>query len=121
MRKRPKPYHAEHLDEIDDLKVVKRLLAKVKISLTRGFEGLPEWCWGCWEFTGYLDKKFYGQIKYCGRAHWTHRIAYAIWRGTIRRRKTVNHQCFNPSCCNPFHLELMSHRKNSAMKKPKTP
>ena len=72
----------------------------------------------CWEWQGYTDEKGYGQFKWRGRAYWVHRVAYATFVGDIPDGMTVDHTCLNTSCCNPDHLQLLTHAKNSAKLEP---
>lgn len=97
-----KPKPAKKLEAITDPKVTARLLDKVEES--------PN---GCWLWTGCKDKRGYGKIKVAGVSEWAHRIAYAIFHGTIHEKMTVNHKCSNAGCVNPAHLELMTVSDNS--------
>src|SRR3990167_4221276 len=72
---------------------------------------------GCWNWTGSHDSGGYGHIVYNGRIESSHRVIYAWLRGSIPRNKSKNtpqldHLCRNRPCCNPFHLELVSHKIN---------
>lgn len=69
----------------------------------------------CWVWKGYRDRKGYGQVWYKGRAHWTHRLAYAAYVGEIPEGVTVDHVCHNPGCFNPEHLALETLSNNSRM------
>jgi hypothetical protein len=69
---------------------------------------------GCVPWTGHRDRDGYGQFWMGGRAHWAHRVAYAIHHGSIPEGLTVDHVCLNPSCCNPAHLRLLTHGENGA-------
>lgn len=69
---------------------------------------------GCWEYSGHCDRKGYGQIWLCGKMHWVHRVAYAVFRGPIEGDLTVHHECANPKCCRPDHLNLLSNHENAA-------
>lgn len=71
---------------------------------------------GCWIFTGHKDDKGYGQFWISKRAHWAHRVAYAIFRGDIPADMTVDHKPSTccPSCCNPAHLQLLTVEENTA-------
>lgn len=80
-----------------------RLCTKAKVSAE-----------GCWEWQGHKDDKGYGQFRVGPRAHWAHRVAYALFNGPIPEGMTVHHkkECLNPSCVNPDHLELMTNGDN---------
>lgn len=105
MGRSSKPLGLSHAQPKPPLEAIRRLVKKLK-----GVH-VPN---GCWFWTGYKDSKGYGQIKVQGQARWAHRIAYAHWKGPIPEGETVQHGCFNPSCCNPAHLALMSRSANSS-------
>lgn len=87
----------------------------VKLRLLDGLEINSET--GCWDWKKCTDEHGYGKIWYNGKSHWVHRIAYAIFKGTIPEGMTVDHSheagCRNRACCNPAHLEVMSMSDNS--------
>lgn len=63
----------------------------------------------CWVWTGFRDRKGYGQIALDGRrgVHgYTHRVAWELHNGPIPDGLWVLHRCDNPPCCNPAHLFL---------------
>jgi len=98
------------LDAISDKGVTLRLLKRLKRNTETG----------CWEFQGYRDSKGYGQIKWLGKAHWVHRIAYAIFKGPIEDGMSIDHSfeagCRSKSCCNPDHLVAMTLSENSKLR-----
>src|SRR5260370_21245414 len=59
---------------------------------------------GCWVYTGHLNSKGYGQIKYNDKLELVHRISYRIMKGRIPKGLFVLHKCDNPPCFNPDHL-----------------
>lgn len=85
--------------------VIDRLMARVEL--------LPEA--GCWIFTGFLNKKGYGQIGNGSRGtglSLVHRITYSHFIGEIPKGLFVLHRCDVPSCCNPHHLFLGTNKDN---------
>jgi hypothetical protein len=69
----------------------------------------------CWEWTGYTDSNGYGRLKLGGRisvSRATHRIAYELLVGPIAEGLELDHLCRNRRCCNPLHLEPVTHREN---------
>jgi len=72
---------------------------------------------GCWEWKGYVDKKGYPILssRYLkeGRAH---RISYILYKSEIPDGYFVLHSCNNPSCTNPDHLRIGTHKENMQYK-----
>jgi hypothetical protein len=68
----------------------------------------------CWFWWGHVSEKGYGQFWMSGRAHWAHRVAYAIWVGEIPAGMTPDHTCGRASCVNPHHLTLVTISENSS-------
>lgn len=60
---------------------------------------------GCWPWLGRLNSGGYGQNA-------PHRRAYEIANGAIPEGLTVDHLCFNPACCNPAHMEVVTLAEN---------
>ena len=70
----------------------------------------------CWPWKGPVHKG-YGQIKLSngksgGLQYPTHRLAYELDHGPIPKGYDVDHLCDNPPCCNPKHLEAVTHSEN---------
>lgn len=65
----------------------------------------------CWEWP-YTNAKGYGRVKVKGRYYYVHREMYAYINGPIADGMQVDHLCHNRSCCNPDHLEAVSHTEN---------
>lgn len=70
----------------------------------------------CWIWKGGCSGKGrgggYGRMSLCGQTVATHRVSYTLWHGYIPSKKQVDHKCRNRKCCNPEHLELVSHKEN---------
>lgn len=79
-----------------------RILAKVHIA--------PN---GCWVWTGGLMSTGYGSISIAGRTWLAHRAAYTLWVGPVPSSLELDHLCRTRSCCNPWHLEAVTHRVNA--------
>lgn len=71
---------------------------------------------GCWLWLGpdSGDGKGggYGRVSINGTTCAVHLVVYTHFYGFIPGRKQVDHICNNRRCCNPLHLELVSHKEN---------
>lgn len=73
----------------------------------------------CWLWTGCIDQAGYGTVSYRGKMYKTHRFLYAWLVGAVpsyvhgQSNAEIDHLCRNRACCNPVHLELVSHRENT--------
>lgn len=64
--------------------------------------------WGCNHSAGYKLVTTHGRKEYC------HRITYVRAFGPIPSGLEIDHLCRNRACCNPFHLEAVTHAVNMA-------
>jgi HNH endonuclease len=77
---------------------------------------------GCWQWTGAIRSGTSGNgggyanfhaIDHTGARHrYAHRFAYSAFRAAIPRKMDMDHLCRNRACCNPDHLEVVTHREN---------
>lgn len=73
----------------------------------------------CWIWTGStLTKGKYGSLQKMydknGNRIWsTHRLMYDVFYGDLDCSLTIDHLCFETSCCNPLHLEQVTLEENS--------
>ncbi len=59
------------------------------------------------------DGRGYGRIGYQGK-HWlVHRLVYELCVEPIPPGMQVNHECYQPDCCNPLHIKLGDYRSNA--------
>lgn len=68
---------------------------------------------GCWEWTGSRIPAGYGSMKWNGKNHGTHRLAYEAFKGPIPDGMMVRHTCDNPPCINPDHLLVGTGKDNT--------
>jgi hypothetical protein len=70
---------------------------------------------GCLEWQGSRGKGGYGLIRMSQPSdHLTvvHRVAFEIWVGPVPAGLELDHTCNNPPCCEPSHLEPVTHDEN---------
>ncbi len=72
----------------------------------------PEPNTGCWLWTARCDDKGYGRLKVHNRPCAAHRVSWEIHRGPVPLGRFVLHRCDTPTCVNPGHLFLGTHREN---------
>jgi hypothetical protein len=69
---------------------------------------------GCWLWTGQKLRDGYGKIRAYGSTRLTHRVAYQEIKGSVPADLDLDHLCRNRACCNPDHLEPVTHAVNCA-------
>ena len=89
----------EFKENIEDL--IKRILPKIKVSKV-----------GCWEWLGRTVKDGYGNINVNKKRISIHRILYKYYHGKLDSELEIDHICRNRVCCNPLHLEQVTHKEN---------
>lgn len=90
---RPKPSYEDVLR--------RRIRAKVKIVN------------GCWIWQRAINKVTgYSHISAYGKSTTAHRLSYRLFKGEIPEGTEIDHLCRVRACCNPDHLEAVTHRVN---------
>lgn len=67
---------------------------------------------GCWLWTAATDRHGYGKIRWQRKTQFSHRVVYALLRSESIDGFDLDHLCRNVGCCNPTHLEPVSHTEN---------
>lgn len=70
---------------------------------------------GCWEWVGNTDSQGYGRLtnRATRKMAGAHRFMYERLVGPVPAGLTLDHLCRNRACCNPSHLEPVTHRENA--------
>jgi len=85
---------------------------KIKYSDIRRFFEKIKTTPKCWEWMACKDKHGYGVFALRGTIR-AHQFSYRIFHGFQSTTKlNIDHLCRNPSCVNPNHLEIVTHREN---------
>lgn len=67
----------------------------------------------CIEWGGKLDRDGYGKTSKGGKSYLAHRLRWIEANGPIPDGMTVNHLCWNRSCVNVSHMNLLSAKENA--------
>ena len=68
---------------------------------------------GCWIWNGSLKPDGYGRFMLHGRQVVAHRYFWEQLFGPVPAGHFLHHVCYNPSCVNPSHLELVTPKEHS--------
>lgn len=91
---------------LDDVKV--RILRKCQ-----GVQGQEPTL--CWVWAGAIRSQAgYGTMWWNKRRWLVHRLAWTAWKGPLAPGLELDHLCANRKCCNPDHLEPVTHQINIA-------
>lgn len=68
----------------------------------------------CWEWSGRINNKGYGQFYVCRKEISAHRYSFEFYNNKkIDNGLVIDHICRNRSCVNPAHLREVSIKTNS--------
>ena len=75
---------------------------------------------GCWEWQGGTSGTGrgggYGRMSLGGATVATHICMWINFFGMIPPKKQIDHKCCNRLCCNPDHLEMVTHKTNQKLR-----
>lgn len=66
----------------------------------------------CWNWTLFRDRQGYGYAHINRKRQASHRVSYTAFIGPIPEGYHVDHVCWNPACCNPNHLQVLTASDN---------
>lgn len=88
-----------------------KIMSRVVIRWDKLFEGTP-----CWEWQGPTSGNGrgggYGRMSLAGQTVAVHIVMFVNFFGYVPGKKQVDHKCENRLCCNPNHLEMLTHKQN---------
>ena len=88
-----------------------KIVARVRIHMPE-----PGQRSGCWEWTGPDSGTGrgggYGRLCVDGATMAVHIVMWVIFNGPVPPRKQIDHTCNRRRCCNPEHLEMVTHKRN---------
>ena len=62
----------------------------------------------------------YGRMSLDGQTVAVHLVVYTHYYGYIPGKKQIDHKCRQRACCNPAHLEMVTHLKNQRLRAKRT-
>lgn len=75
-------------------------------------KAVPEPMSGCYIWTAAIDKNGYGRVFVDGQNRRAHTVIYELSFGPVPHGHCVCHHCDTPSCVNPEHLFIGTHKDN---------
>lgn len=71
---------------------------------------------GCWIWQGPTSGDGrgggYARMSLSGHTVAVHRVMFINEHGFVPLKKQIDHTCRNRLCCNPDHLEMVTHKEN---------
>ena len=67
---------------------------------------------GCWYWRCAIDAQGYGVTTIKNGTRLVHRIVYENLVKSVPPGFELDHLCRCKSCCNPYHLEIVTHQEN---------
>ena len=106
--------------ELDDRRdgIISRIYTRVEVQdLGFSLDGQPSPC-HIWTGPDSGDGRGggYGRMSLNSQTVAVHLVVYTHYFGYIPGKKQVDHKCNQRACCNPAHLELVSHIKNQRLR-----
>ena len=83
--------------------------------MRRQIQVIPEsgcWFWTGASCTGKFTNNVYGKVGFTGKTISSHKLSYELLVGPISEGLELDHLCKNTLCCNPHHLEPVTHAEN---------
>lgn len=94
-------------------RLLSKIAAKICMDEAHRFEGS-----NCWLWTGATSGKGrgggYGRVSIDGHTCAVHRVIYTHFYGYVPAKRQIDHKCGNRLCCNPDHLQDVTHKQNQS-------
>ena len=75
---------------------------------------------GCWNWQGGTSGEGrgggYGRMSLDGQTVAVHIVMFTNFFGFIPGKKQIDHKCNNRLCCNPDHLQMVTHKRNQQLR-----
>lgn len=84
----------------------------LEIRVNRRLSNCVEDAEGCWVWQGRVNEWGYSTTWFEGKGWKGHQLTYAYFIGDVPDGLVLDHLCRKPACCNPYHLEPVTHRVN---------
>lgn len=69
---------------------------------------------GCWIWMGELNRNGYGRIPFGGKRRMIHKLVWILLgKSPLSEGFIHDHKCRVRCCCNPAHLEPVTHQENT--------
>lgn len=85
----------------------------IEDAMQRYVEAGPD---GCLLWTATKTSSGYGNVKYKGRMWQSHRVAWILAGKELKDTDYINHRCWNKTCVNVEHLEVVTRSQNGMYK-----
>ena len=100
------------------------ILEGAKVVQPNNYRSVRPWLWkkqivineqtGCWDWVGTKCPDGYGKVNFYGTDVSAHQLLWRLFCGSVEAGKEIHHKCHNRACCNPAHLEPVTHSENVA-------
>ncbi|ARV77163.1 hypothetical protein SKUL_64 [Pseudomonas phage Skulduggery] len=58
----------------------------------------------------------YGRMHLSGQTVAVHIVVFTHFYGYVPGKKQIDHKCSNRTCCNPAHLQMVTHKQNQRLR-----
>lgn len=91
--------------------IFEKIMSRVEISTIHTHDGTPCWLWQG-PTSGAGRGGGYGRMSLDGQTVAVHIVMFTHFFGYVPGKKQIDHKCCKRNCCNPAHLEQVTHKTN---------